>query len=97
MSTSLHGHRNDAMDILGRSELTRARCQTLLYLPLLSACSWSPMLITSALGCGFTAIHLPSLRTCSPATCWSMSRMVSALGSVCAGSPYVRSGAGHLG
>ncbi|GJN30128.1 hypothetical protein PR202_gb18408 [Eleusine coracana subsp. coracana] len=54
------------------------------------------MLITSALGRGFTAIHLPSLRTCSPATCWSMSRMVRALGSVCAGSPYVSSGAGAL-
>ncbi|BAT11824.1 Os10g0536450 [Oryza sativa Japonica Group] len=32
-STLLHGHRNDATDILSLSEFTTARCHTLLYFP----------------------------------------------------------------
>jgi hypothetical protein len=44
--SSLQGQRNDATDILGLSALTTARCHTLLYLPLLSACAgavqWRP-------------------------------------------------------
>lgn len=38
MTALLHGQRKDATDILSFSELTIARCQTLLYLPLLNAC-----------------------------------------------------------
>lgn len=38
MIAVLHGQRKDATDILSVSELTTARCQTLLYLALLNAC-----------------------------------------------------------
>lgn len=52
------------------------------------------MLMTSAPGTGLTATQRPSRWTCSPDTP-SWRRSVTALGSLCPGSPYVSSGCGH--